>query len=316
MVNDLQEGVRGVMSNSKHRRPLPGVTACIPTVGEAKDVADTVCCLLEGRAYPETILVSDASANDAARTRLERTLESLHVPRTSECSLLQAPLRGTATGNRNWLARHVQTPLLLFLDDDVDIHPDFLHDASSSIDRGADVVVAASTTMGGSGWLTARGHFRPVEPGDPIAVGLACSLWRTSLFRSLWLDERIDYGYEDADLSIRLHDLLSSTVLQSANDFIHRVDHQPPDETKDRDAESARGYVGAKRYAQSRRELARFLIFEMACNAVRRRRLLPRARVPGQWSAVGRYLLGANAPAWADVDAPLVSEPRASGGKG
>ena len=285
----------------------PDVTACIPTVGEADDVARTLKSLFEGWTYPATILVSDASDTESSFCVTRREFDSVDAPTAVECRLLPPPPRGTATGNRNWLAQHVETPLLLFLDDDVDIHPDFVRDALVTLaDRGADVVVAASTSMGGSGWFTTRGHFRPIKHGDPIAVGLACSLWRTDLFRCLWLDERIDYGYEDADLSLRLHRSQTTTVEQSPHDFVHRSDSDEFDPIKDASAERARVYVSAKRHARSRRSLIRFLILEMLCNAVRRRRLLPRGQVRGQWQSLVRYLAGANPPSWADGRTSLV----------
>jgi hypothetical protein len=308
VTQPVEEIALGRPSRSEQRRPVHDVTACIPTVGEAGDVVRTVRSLLHGRAYPGTILVSDASHDQRARSMLEQTIEALGVPNEVEFHALASPPNGSATGNRNWLAGHVRTPLLLFVDDDVDVHRDFLHDAVASISAGrVDVVVAASPSMGGSGWLTARGHFRPIEPGDPIAVGLACSLWRSDLFCSLWLDERIDYGYEDADLSLRLHRLRTSAVEQSAHDFIHRSDGEQFDEIKDRNAERARVYVSAKRHAKRRRSLLRFLILEISCNALRRRRLVPRAQVPGQWWSLARYLMGGEAPLWARVDAPLAS---------
>jgi GT2 family glycosyltransferase len=318
MSDRLLESTRSRDPLLERRQPAPAVTACIPTVGQADDVVRTARSLLEGRAYPGTILVSDGSpvGEGEAWQRVERAVRSLRLPAGSECRLLSPPPRGSATGNRNWLARHVDTPLLLFLDDDIDVHPDFLRDALSSIeDLRADVVVAASTTMGGSGWLTARGHFRPIRTGDPIAVGLACSLWRTNLFRSLWLDERIEYGYEDADLSVRLHRVSSSTVQQSRHDFVHRADCQAFDEAKDRNAERARVYVAAKRYARSRASLVSFLILEIACNAVRRRRLLPGAQVAGQWSDITKFLLGASSPSWAREPDPHISGTDSPGGR-
>jgi hypothetical protein len=284
-----------------------GVTACIPTVGEVTDVERTIKKLLAGRSYPETILVSDASHGQRARSMLERTLEEPGVTNEVELRVLPSPPNGSETGNRNWLASHVRTPLVLFVDDDVDVHRDFLYDAVASIGAGHfDIVVAASTSMGGSGWLTTRGHFRPIEPGDPIAVGLACSLWRSDLFRSLWLDERIGYGYGDAELSFRLHRLRPSTVEQSAHDFVHRGDGETHPE-RDNEAERARGYVSVRRYSDSRWALGRFLILEMSYNALRGRRLLPRAQVPGQWRSLAKHLIGGQAPVWARVDAPHAS---------
>jgi GT2 family glycosyltransferase len=302
------------MRRQPERKSAPDVTACIPTVGDGEDVVTTVGSLLSGTTCPATILVSDGSDEERAHAALTSAIDLFRDSDAIDVRLLPPPPRGTAAANRNWLARHVETPLLLFVDDDVDVHPDFLHDALARIEhQGGDIVVAASTTMGGSGWFTARGHFRPIEAGEPIAVGLACSLWRVDLFRSLWIDERIDYGYEDADLSLRLYRSTSPIVFQSHDDFVHRADHDSPTPDKVENAERARGYVSVKRYGYSRLALARFLIIEMASNAARRRRLLPEAHLPGQWSQVARYLAGARAPAWAQADASLVSAPRPRG---
>jgi GT2 family glycosyltransferase len=291
------------VNREQHQTSVRDVTACIPTLGQVEDVRRTIESLLSARRYPATILISDGAHDDRARVALRRALQACSAARAVDGRLLPQPPCGSATGNRNWLALHVETPLLLFLDDDVDVHPDFVDDAISSIEhRNADVVVAASTTMGGSGWFTARGHFRPIKPGDPIAVGLACSLWQTDLFRALWLDERIDYGYEDADLSLRLHGSRSPTVEQSPHDFVHRSVGEQFDPAKDVCAERARAYVSAKRHARTRRALFRFLILEMSCNAIRGRRLLPHSQVHDQWQSLGKYLAGAKPPSWANAE--------------
>jgi glycosyltransferase involved in cell wall biosynthesis len=275
------------------------VTACVPTGERTDDLVLTVKTLLEGSVAPATVLVSSYDPDAEARREIEAGLKRA-APRRPEAVLLEPPLCGNRSGNRNWLAAHVETPFLLFMDDDVDIHPRFVEHALDALRSGsADIVVAASRG-GGSGWLTRRGHFRPIAPNDPIAVGLQCSMWPTEVFRSLWLDEAIRYGYEDAELSLRLHESRPVPVLQSPHEFINRGAGRTAGLDRAgvaREMEVSRMYVGIKRYATSRWRLAAFLGLEAAASTVRRRSF-PDVTVPNQWSASLRYVLGGPRPDW------------------
>jgi glycosyltransferase involved in cell wall biosynthesis len=281
-------------------RVAAAVTACIPTLRRPGHLRRTLKALLEGDLAPAAILVSDGSQRRDERAEVERVCAGFD-PQGAVVELIPPPPCANPSGNRNWLAAYVQTPYLLFVDDDVDVHPRFLADACGRMSDGASIVVAASPEMGGSGWFTRRGHFRRARTSDPIAVGLQCSVWRTELFTSLWLDESIEYGYEDADLSLRMYTRHSPLVYQSEYPFEDRGADDASDKAAERRllADRSRGYVAVRRHGSSRRSLALFLAHEMFANAARRRRLLPPVVVPRQWRDAFLFLFGGRPPRWA-----------------
>jgi hypothetical protein len=285
------------------------VTACIPTLDRPNEVRASIERLLSGSVIPTTILVSEALADPAARVAVEKSLATIRAQEGVSIRLLPSPPCGNRSGNRNWLAHHVKTDYLLFMDDDIDLHPRFLEDAVSSLRRGRDaVVVSAGDWMSGRGWLTFRGHFRPATPGDPGAVGLTASIWRTNLFTNLWLDERIDYGYEDAEISVRLLRKQPGTVRQSP--YVFRDRKRDATVGLDREeravlVDRARCYVNLKRM-RTRRRIWAFLIVEAMANLVRRRRVVPSGQVPDQWRKVARFLIGGGAPQWLSERRPQV----------
>jgi hypothetical protein len=128
------------------------------------------------------------------------------------------------------------------------------------------------------------------------------SLWKTELYRSAWLDEALVYGYEDADISLRLHRAGALLVHQSEYPFRDGgIGRGTPDEkqAKVQAADQARCYVACRRYRDSRVRLGAFMVVEMLCNARRGRRVLPAGQVPAQWRGVVSYLVGRPIPAWA-----------------
>jgi hypothetical protein len=100
------------------------VTACIPTFRRPQEVSRTIELLLAGAQVPGRILISEAGREED-RSELQAQLRALDVPANVTMEVLPRPPCGNRSGNRNWLAAHVQTPLVLFMDDDVDIHADF-----------------------------------------------------------------------------------------------------------------------------------------------------------------------------------------------
>jgi hypothetical protein len=286
------------------------VTACIPTLARPDLLRQTLTNLLAADVVPGTILVSEASADADDRATTQRVLDGIALTDRVALSLLPPPPNGQRCGNRNWLAHDAESRFVLFLDDDVDVPPPFLPDALDRLeDSRVGVVVAASEDVAASGWLTHRCHFRYAREGEPIAVGFQLVLWRAELFRSLWLDERIVYGSEESDISIRLYARNPREVCQqSAVTFRDRgrVAADSPVAIGRIDAgERSRCYVAVRRYHGSRPRLAGFLVHEVAANALKLRRPLPRALVPGQWRGVVAYMLGGRLPSW--VTTPKVS---------
>jgi hypothetical protein len=283
------------------------VTACIPTFQRAAELAQTIRALLAGSAVPGTILVSEGSGDEASRAEVERVIASTRSMGLDARLLPRAP-NGLMNGNRNWLVHHVETEFALLLDDDVDIAPEFVADALERMGRddALAVVSGVSQLHPHPVWLRHRGFLRPALPGEPIAITLAASLWRTDGFRSLWLDEALAYGAEEGETALRLYARGGMSVAVSPYPFVDRrafrtVRYAPTD--RDALAERARCYVAVKRYGASRRALLGFLLHELGANIARRRRPLPRSLVDRQWRDVAVYLAGGPFPRWADLRA-------------
>ncbi len=281
----------------------PDVTVCIPTLERPMQLLQTLERVLTADCLPGTILVSEAARLPEARRVTTDALARIPRPPLVTVRLLDQPPNGQRCGNRNWLARHVKTEFLMFVDDDVDTPSSFVSDALPRLrSRAAAIVVAASEEVGGAGWLTHRGHFRPARPGEPIAVGFQLAIWRTSLFKTLWLDENIVYGSEESDISVRLYADHPRTICSQANVLFHdRGRHLGPStsiNSRLKDAERSRCYVAVRRYYRSRIGLMVFLLHEVAANTARLRRPLPSGLVSDQWRPVFLYLLGGPVPGW------------------
>ncbi len=256
---------------------------------------------------PATILVSEGSEDAAVRREVEHVsagggTSDIHV------RVLSPPPNGLMNGNRNWLVHHVETEFALLLDDDVDLAPEFLSDALERMrrDEALTVVTGASQAHPDPVWLRHRGFFRPARAGEPIAITLAAALWRTQAYRSLWADEAIGYGFEEAELALRVDATRAMKVVASPFPFLDRCAFQTTrfgGAERDALAERARCYVAIKRFGARRRALLGFLLHEVSANLVRRRRPLPSSLRPGQWRDVAAYLLGGRRPDWADLRA-------------
>jgi hypothetical protein len=274
----------------------PSSAALIPTAARAQALRHTIACLLATPGCPRIVLVSEAINESRADTQAVcAAFDSAWV----HVTLLPSPPCSNPSGNRNWLAQHADTDLLLFVDDDIDVGSAFVSSAEQLFRACQADIVVASSADGGSGWLTRRGHYRHRRDGESIAVAFACAYWRKDVFvASGMLDERIVYGYEDADISFRLPD--GTRVVQSEHAFVDRGAALVDDRERVhrwRQADSARAFVALRRYGK-RREILLFLVVEVLSNALRRRRpWLPRALYRGQWRHAARYLCGGSRPA-------------------
>jgi hypothetical protein len=127
-----------------------------------------------------------------------------------------------------------------------------------------------------------------------MVATLSTSLWRTDVLRRYPLEERIRYGYEDADLALRMAADGKLHVRVVSEPSIDRGEGRTiirPGESRQQMADSSRAFVTVRRYWNDRLALLTFLAAEIAANAARGRRPLPRPEVPGQWQDTTRHLL-------------------------
>jgi hypothetical protein len=274
-----------------------GELSClIPTFRRPAHLASTVETLFASQAVPATVLISEGSSDPNDREQTRHVIEECGGPNRN-VHLISAPPLGTLCGNKNHLLRHADTALVMYLDDDANVHPLFISMAVGLIYAGeVDIVSAPWDHVGCASWFTRRGHFRPSRPGEPEAVTLPTTLGIANLFRKVPLDERIIYGSEELDFNLRLQKLRPAPrTVCIACPSTDRAGHRSAgldEEQKMRFAEQSRGYVSVKRYWESRWSLAMFLAEECAANVMRGRRPLPRAAVPDQWKAARRRLVG------------------------
>jgi GT2 family glycosyltransferase len=260
----------------------------VPTFRRPDELRKTVQALAHGALAPNRILVSEGDAS--SRPETEAALDQLGIG-----ELLPPPPGHNRSGNRNWLVRHVDTEFALFVDDDVSVHPEFLARALAVLDRDPETVAVSpgTTTAPGAVWLTFRGHFRAAGPDEPCCPSFMTSLWRTEVLSRYPLDERIRYGYEDADMAFRMAADGVCNVRAISEISVDRGAGSTvglDGDERQMAADIARVFVAVRRHNHSRTALLHFLAAETAANIGRWRRPLPRAQVPGQWQDVARWL--------------------------
>lgn len=197
---------------SANRHPDLRVVVGIPTVGRAAIVVDTVKAIADQVYLPDLVLISVADFQDAA------LLMGLKLPFPFEVLISE---RG-ATFQRNRILDELQqTDLVLFLDDDFLMAPDYIQQMVRVFANHSDVVLATGKLIAdgisGPGYDYATGMRKLAEglaqPADPdlasAHTGYGCNMaCRASslLDHNLRFDESLPlYAWlEDVDFSNRL----------------------------------------------------------------------------------------------------------------
>jgi GT2 family glycosyltransferase len=199
----------------------------IPTKDRHEILPPAIQSLLAQTDPPRRVVVVDAS-DDSLRLDVE----------TGEVELVLLRHAPSTSGQRNFGVAHVETPLVMFLDDDVELPPDYVETLKRHwAERGALEALAAAA--GTAAWPAPAGgrlgqlyrlmfqlhiqdpaaahhtfrrsqkvRFR-VVPAEPVlipAVSTAAVLYRTDLARKHPFDEHFPgYGLgEDLDMSFRV----------------------------------------------------------------------------------------------------------------
>jgi len=198
--------------NAAERHPDFRVVVGIPTVGRAAIVADTVNAIADQTYLPDLVLISVADFQDAA------LLKDLNLP--FPLSVLISEKGATVQRNRI-LDELQQNDLVLFLDDDFLMAPDYLQQMVSVFADNPEVVLATGKLIAdgisGPGYdhatglrKLAEGLMLPADPGLASAhTGYGCNMaFRASalLTHELRFDESLPlYAWlEDVDFSNRL----------------------------------------------------------------------------------------------------------------
>ncbi len=186
-------------------RTLPQTTIVIPTSGRADLLYETVVSLQAQTHPPQLILISAADADSVLK-------ETCALPRVE---VFIAPRRGSSA-QRNAALERVSTPYTLFLDDDVELAPNYLASMEALFGE-RDGLLLAGAEMAADGAHTDTGYSRaaakqvlskyaPTGRIESVPSVIGCNLFaRTAIAREVGFDERLPlYGYlEDVDFSTR-----------------------------------------------------------------------------------------------------------------
>jgi glycosyltransferase involved in cell wall biosynthesis len=214
----------------QREQPL-AYSAVIPTKDRPEAVGEAVRVLLAQRRLPDRIVVVDASADPYA---LPQELD-LHAGRLA-VEVVVVASRPSTSAQRNLGAREVVTPVVLFLDDDVRLPPDYAETLLARWEAaglealggmaGTPAIVPRQSpfsralrrlamlnyvdTSGDAMSLRRSGNVRYVpEPRGAVrvpALGAGATAYRTDLVRAHPFDERFE-GYapgEDLEMAFRV----------------------------------------------------------------------------------------------------------------
>jgi len=125
------------------------VTAIIPTASRRTELTDTVHSLLAQSTPPETIIAVASQGADVERCIQENSKLTLFFD------------AGSSAHKRNLALRHVKGKYVFFLDDDVELHPAYLSEATALLDDFPAIV-------GFSGKLLKDGNVTRAEAKELI----------------------------------------------------------------------------------------------------------------------------------------------------
>lgn len=236
--------------------------ACVTTKDRSEDLDLCLAALWSSTRRPRGVVVSDDSPDPATRRRNQEV-----VRRHPGTTYLVGPMAGVCA-NRNRAVDAVPpspaAAVVSFIDDDVSVAPDFIERGLSRYalmaegERSRTILSGVSSDRAGResvpGRLSFRGHFRPSSVPESVAIPAA--MFPRALFRAERWDERIIFGYEDAELCLRalnrgyrIRFLPEMRVLDRGSGESTLHTHAVGRLTDyDLCVEAARLYVGIKRY--------------------------------------------------------------------
>jgi GT2 family glycosyltransferase len=247
------------------------VAICICTRDRPTELAATLDSI--GRSnYPvRRVVVSDDG--------LDRQAEGVCAQATcaSLVRYVQGPGRGLGANRNHALEFTDEEDLVLFLDDDCLLGPEFLSTAVACLTRqqptaSGSVIVSCTEHNRGSD-ITARAQTflgfqaRPYRDGEPLSsIVINATLFPRSLFDELAFDPQIRYGYDEVDLASRAVRLGYAIIC--CPDAVN--EHRPSEFSRgdhDEFVVASRLYVTFKRYAFTDRRRRMALAFAMIAPA-------------------------------------------------
>ncbi len=113
------------------------VAVVIPTKNRPDDLDITVQTLLAQTVLPQQVIIVDQSSGDEGQTRVRDRFAALDPATRDRISLsyLRDTTLGGLTAARNRALREVHSDIVLFLDDDVELEADFIHEILAAYER-------------------------------------------------------------------------------------------------------------------------------------------------------------------------------------
>jgi GT2 family glycosyltransferase len=164
---------------------LPRVAALIPTRNRPDHLQMTVRTVLSQTKLPSQLIIVDQSESDEPRARVEREFAAAPEPVRAVVKLVyihDVEISGGSAA-RNVGLRHAAAEVVLFLDDDVELEPDFIAEIAGAL--GRDPGLAAL-----SGVIT--NYARP---------GLGLRLWLGTFARGVFHDDRQPVYWNASELA-------------------------------------------------------------------------------------------------------------------
>ncbi len=258
------------------------VCICVCTRARPDELALTLASMARSTYPIARVVVSDDGHDE--RTRAICATAPLAV------EYVRGPRRGLGS-NRNHALRSAREELVLFLDDDCLLGPDFLERALACMEeaearRGRGRVAVSGAELNGGRLVLAGAQTflgfqaRPYADGEPLtSIVINATLLPRALVERLGFDPQLVYGYDEVDLASRA--VRAGCAIVPCPQAVN--DHRPS--PRGREGYSAvlnasRLYVTFKRYAFTERRLG-------ACRRLRPRGARARAggRDQARWPA-------------------------------
>ena len=234
-------------------------SACITTRNRTNELDICLRALWSSTIKPHSVSVSDDSPAKEVQQQNRQIVEQ--YPATT---YLTGPQVGVCA-NRNNAVNSIpksETELIAFIDDDICVEPDFIALALKRYDKMSleDRIILSGISQEPDGHemipgkLTFRGYFTSSESPETVAIHAA--IFPRAFFEEEQWDEKIFFGYEDAELCLRAlkrgYRILYCPELKVLNTAFKKgtLNTNRLGGLTDYDIyiESARLYIGIKRY--------------------------------------------------------------------
>lgn len=241
----------------------PAVTVCIPTRGRPRELARTLASLETSTSSIAQVVVSDDWHDDETRAVCRDAARDVDY--------LLGPKRGLGA-NRNRLIAASRGEIVLFLDDDCLLLPNFLEAAiahlhSAERRHGVGRVIVSGRELNRGNLLSAADQtflgFQAKRYAGEEGLRSICvnaSIFPQCVFDEIQFDPQLVYGYEEVDFASRA--AAAGWVIVQCPEAIN--DHRPSSRGRsdhDRYVEASRLHVTLRRYAMTERAPLRALAF-------------------------------------------------------